>query len=135
MSTILIPTVFFDSKYDAAKYPGSGECDGIQNGANCQYFVYEILRHFGYDVPDLRSSELWEDSSHTDKVESFKPLDILFFNKDSNPYGAHLGLYLGANKAIHLSKEVGYPAIWDLEEFGKRDQYSFLLGGKRMRRR
>lgn len=129
---ISIPIEFFDSKYDGSKYPGSGSCSGIKNGANCQYFAYELLKNFGYTVPDLRSSNLWEDTTYTQKVESFKPLDLLLFSKDSDPYGAHVGVYIGKNKVIHLSQEIGYPTIWDLEDFKKRDRYSVLLGGKRV---
>jgi murein DD-endopeptidase / murein LD-carboxypeptidase len=134
METLSIQLEFFDSKYDASKYPGSGKCDGLKNGSNCQYFAYELLRHFGYTVPDLRSSDLWEDTEYSEIVNEFEPLDILFFNTDSKSYGAHVGLYIGAGKVIHLSKEVGYPTIWSLEEFQSRDHYSCLIGGKRIRK-
>lgn len=87
---ISIPIEFFDSKYDGTKYPGSGNYTGIKEGANCQYFAYELLKHFGIYLPDLRSSDLWEDIIYTEKVESFEPLDILFFGKSLDSYGAHV---------------------------------------------
>ncbi len=133
MKQISIPIRFFDSTYDSSRYPGSSKCDGIENGANCQYFAYELLRYYGYIVPNLRSSDLWEDDTYTERVDSFEPLDILFFNKDPESYGAHVGIYIGANKVIHLSKEVGYPTVWDMKEFKLREQYSCLLGGKRFK--
>ena len=132
IQTLIIPPRFLEVTYDSAKYPGSGECNGIENGANCQYFAYEFLRHFGLSVPGLRSSELWEDSVYTREVHSFEPLDLIFFNKNEDPYGAHIGVYLGDNEVFHLSKEVGRPAIWDMHEFKKRPQYSYVLGGKRV---
>lgn len=131
---ILIPSEFFDSKYDASKYPGSGNCTGIKDGANCQYFAYEFLKHFRYIVPDLRSSDLWEDIIYTKKVESFEPLDLLLFNKDSKAYSAHVGVYIGENKVLHLSKEVGCPIVWDLEDFKKYPHYKFLIGAKRIKK-
>lgn len=129
---MLLPARFFNAKYDGTKYPGSGNCNGIENGANCQYFAYELLKHFGYIVPDLRSSDLWADNIHTKEVHSFEPLDLLFFNENADSYGAHVGVYLGGGKVVHLSKEIGHPVIWDLSEFEKRPRYSNLLGGKRV---
>jgi murein DD-endopeptidase / murein LD-carboxypeptidase len=132
ISTISIPQMFFNSKYDASKYPGSKNCSGLVNGANCQYFAYELLKHFGRIVPDFRSSNLWEDSIHTMRVVELEPLDLLLFNKNENSYGAHIGVYLGENKVIHLCKEVGFPIVWDMEEFGKRNNYSYFIGAKRV---
>jgi cell wall-associated NlpC family hydrolase len=60
------------------------------------------------------------------------PLDILFFNIDSDPYGAHIGIYIGSNKVVHLSEEVGYTTVWDLDEFKKRERYKCFLGAKRL---
>ena len=131
METLSIPITFFNAKYDASKYPGSGNCNGLENGANCQYFAYELLKYFGHTLPDLRSSDLWKDTIYTKQVQTFEPLDIIFFNKDNNSYGAHLGIYIGANKVIHLSKEVGYPTVWNFDEFKKRENYKYLLGCKR----
>ncbi len=133
MKIISIPIEFFDSKYDGSKYPGSKNLTGLKNGANCQYFAYEFLRYFGYRIPDFRSSDLWEDKIYTKQIKSPRPLDILFFNEDNNSYGAHLGIYIGSNKVIHLSKEVGYPTVWDLLEFKKRERYKTLIGIKRMK--
>lgn len=131
MKEISIPIKFFNSYYDGDKYPGSDNCTELENGANCQYFAYELLRHFNFIVPDLRSSNLWEDTEHTEEVSNLEPLDLLFFNKDNNSYGAHVGVYIGSNKVIHLSKEVGYPTIWDMEEFKKKNNYSCFIGAKR----
>ncbi len=133
MDSFCIPARFFNSFYDGSRYPGSGVCAGLEKGANCQYFAYELLGHFGLAIPDLRSSNLWEDEEYTLKVESFEPLDILFFNKDSESYGAHLGVYIGSDKVIHLSKQVGYPTVWDLKDFQNNPNYKVLLGAKRVK--
>lgn len=131
MDTLSIPIRFFNSFYDGSRYPGSGNCEGLEKGANCQYFAYELLKHFGYNIPDLRSSDLWEDDIYTDKVVTFKPLDILFFSNSKDSYGAHLGVYIGFNKVLHLSKEVGYPTVWGLKDFQDNPKYKILLGAKR----
>jgi cell wall-associated NlpC family hydrolase len=91
------------------------------------------LRHFGVRVPDFRSSELWHDRAETDLVTTPEPLDLLLFNRTCDPWGAHVAVYLGEDRAIHLSKEVGLPAIWTLEEFARRPAYRVLVGAKRVR--
>lgn len=133
-TSIPIPQKFLDARYDASKYPGSANCTGVENGANCQYFAYELLRHYGYVVPDLRSSDLWEDTIHTTKVDELVSFDILFFNKGADPYGAHLGVYLREGEILHLSKEVGVPAIWGFEEFEECPKYKTFLGAKRIKK-
>ena len=128
-----LPLRFFAATYDGKKYPGSSACTGIEQGANCQYFVYEVLRHFGYTPPDFRSSELWDDVTHSKKVNDLEPLDVVFFNRTDDSYGAHLGLYLGHDKVLHLAKEVGHPTVWSFAEFKKREHHQVFLGAKRMK--
>jgi len=83
-------------------------------------------------VPEYRSSELWSDTEYSEVVQdNFKPLDILFFHKREEAYGAHIAVYLGNDKAIHLSKKVGKPVIWEINTFFEYPRYQFLLGGKR----
>lgn len=79
----------------------------------------------------FRSSDLWEDTLYTKKVKVPKPLDILMFNGNNDAYGAHLGLYLENDRILHLSKEVGYPTIWNLADFKKHKKYKNLIGIKR----
>lgn len=113
-------------------YPGKDGKKIFSHGANCQIFIYEMLKHFGYFIPkSYRSSDLWKDSTYTKKVENLRPLDIVFFNKSKNSYGAHIGLVIGENKIIHLSKIVGKPAIWSLDQFREYEKYNFYLGAKR----
>jgi len=132
MSNLSVPIHFFDAYYDGLKYPGSSKCKGIKNGANCQYFAYELLRYFGLTIPDFRSSNLWEDNISTRKVKALQPLDLVLFNKTKNAYSAHVGVYLGNDKIIHLSKEVGYPTVWDFRDFKKRENYKIFIGAKRV---
>lgn len=122
-------------RYDGSRFPGAPEVNGIAQGANCQQFTYELLRHFGFSVPDLRSSDLWEDTEHTSRVESLEPFDLLLFSPDGNAFGAHVGVYLGDEKVIHLSKEAGIPEIRELAWFRNTPRYCTLLGGKRCRRK
>ena len=128
---ICIPISFFNTFYDGSKYPGNPEFRGLERGANCQYFTYELLKYFGYQIPNLRSSELWSDKKFTRKVKRIQPLDIVLFNKSSKAYGSHIGLCIGNNKVLHLCKEVGYPTVWDLKDFNKRNRYKVFVGTKR----
>lgn len=131
MSSIIhdIPAHFWDVPYDGARVPAAGT--GLAAGANCQHFAYELLRHFGRTVEDLRSSELW-DSAGSLRVEApFEPLDLLLFNPTSDAYGAHIAVFTGDGEAIHLSKRVGKPAVWRIEQFLELPEYCVLIGGKR----
>ena len=127
-----IPPRFFEVTYKGAHYPGSPKVNGLEGGANCQVFAYELLRHHGVTVPDLRSSDLWEDTQFTTQVTDLQPLDILLWNKTDNPWGAHVGVYLGENKVIHLSKANHTAVIWTLEEFLKQPAYTVFIGAKRV---
>ncbi len=50
---IKIPREFMSVRYVGKCYPGATGVVGIKDGANCQQFAYELLRHFGRRVPDL----------------------------------------------------------------------------------
>lgn len=67
-------------------------------------------------------------------MASCQPLDLLLFNRNDDPYGAHVAVYAGAGQVLHLAKSVGRPAIWSLGAFAARDEYRVLLGGKRVLR-
>lgn len=133
---VVIPDKFLKIPYNAKRHPGKRGTTDIFKGANCQLFVYELLRYNGFNITfKYRSSELWEDKKFTKKVKNLKPFDIVFFNKSSNSYGAHLGVYIASDKVAHLSKMVGYPTIWKIEEFKKYNRYRYLLGAKRLKQK
>ncbi|MGK0387930.1 MAG: lipoprotein Spr [Maribacter sp.] len=121
-----------DIKYNPRIIPNGEEHDIINNGANCQVYAYNLLRHNNLFVPDLRSSELWTDTEYSTLITgNYQALDILFFHKKNDAYGAHLAIFLGDNKAIHNAKKIGLPIIWDIDTFFQYPVYQFLLGGKR----
>lgn len=128
-----IPQHFLAVRYNAAHYPGAAGTNGLEGGANCQVFAYELLRHFGKTLPNLRSSNLWEDREFTQVVTELEPLDLLLWNRTPEPWGAHVGVYIGEGSAIHLSKEIGLPVIWKLERFPEEKQYAVFIGAKRIR--
>jgi len=128
-----IPKHFFDVAYNGSRFPGAPDAIGLDGGANCQHFSYELLRYFGKMVPNLRSKEIWEDEEYTEKVDTLEPLDIVLFNKNIDAWGAHMGVYLGDGNVIHLSKVVGYPVIWPLEQFRDVAQYAVFIGAKRIK--
>jgi hypothetical protein len=113
---LAIPSRFMRVRYDGRRYPGAPGSRGLGAGANSQRFAYEILRHFGREIPALRSSELWSDTRFTRRVIRTRPLDLLLFNRTRRAWGAHVAVYLGSGIAIHLCQAVGRPAIWSLNE-------------------
>ncbi|MDD3793732.1 MAG: cell wall hydrolase [Candidatus Gracilibacteria bacterium] len=130
--SIIIPNYFINIVYNSKIIPNETKYDIIKTGANCQVFSYELLRFNNKKVPDLRSKELWEDNIYSKVIfNDFKPLDILFFNSKSEYYGAHLGVYIGNNKVLHISKDIGYPVIWEIKDFQNVEKYKFFLGAKR----
>ena len=127
-----IPKRFLAVKYNGDRFPGVPCASDLTGGANCQVFAYELLRHFGKTIPDFRSSELWEDESFTHEVTSFEPLDLLLYNKEQQAWGAHIGVFIGDDSIIHLSKRIGLPAIWKHKDFATQQQYKYFIGAKRV---
>jgi cell wall-associated NlpC family hydrolase len=124
-----IPAHFWSVPYDFACFPAHD----LSQGANCQAFAYALLRHFGHAISDFRSSVLWDDTRETVRVIGpLGPLDLLLFNPTADPYGAHVGVYLGEGRVIHLAKRVGRPAVWPLERFARERGYEILIGAKRV---
>jgi hypothetical protein len=116
-------------RYDYACFPAHD----ISDGANCQAFAYALLRHFGRAISDFRSSTLWDDTRETVRVTgTLEPLDLLLFNPTTDSFGAHIAVYLGEGRAIHLSKRGGMPVGWPLEHFARERGYEILIGAKRI---
>ncbi len=129
---ITIPPWMMNIKYNPRIIPNGKEQDIISNGANCQVFAYHLLRHNNRIVPDFRSSELWDDDKFSIRItEDYQPLDVLFFHRKQEAYGAHIGVFIGNNQVIHNAKKIGLPIIWELNTFFEYPDYQFLLGGKR----
>lgn len=135
---IELPDTFWEVRYVGARYPGSQVVrtrPGLAEGANCQLFAYEVLRHFGLEPPELRSSELWSDTVATQRVTVPRPLDLVLVNTTRDPWGAHIGVWAGDDKVLHLCAEVGHPVLWNLAEFAARPSYRVLVGFKRVTER
>jgi cell wall-associated NlpC family hydrolase len=105
---------------------------GVADGANCQLFAYEVLRHFGLDPPALRSSELWADTQATSRVLTAQPLDLILVNATAESWGAHVGVWVGDDQILHLCAEIGHPAVWRMNDFAARQRYRTLVGIKRV---
>jgi murein DD-endopeptidase / murein LD-carboxypeptidase len=137
MATIVaeIPERFWQVTYDPDHDPDSPDLCPMAQGANCQNFAYEILGHFGLQVPYLRSSNLWEDTEHTTIAEVPRALDLLLFNRTEKSWGAHVALHIGAGQAIHLSKKIGKPVVWPIARFHELPEYAILIGAKRVKGR
>ena len=127
-----IPPAFLAVPYVGSRVPGTKNPGDLAAGANCQLFAYQLLRHFGRTIPDFRSSELWADESRTVRVDSFEPLDLMLYHEERKAWGAHVGLYLGEDRVIHLSKAVGRPAIWRHGDFAAQARYACFIGAKRL---
>jgi hypothetical protein len=134
-SPLPIPAHFHHVSYNGSCYPGAEGVAGLDGGANCQHFAYELIRHFGFAPPDYRSSELWEDETYTQVVVGeLAACDLLLFNSTPAAWGAHIAVHLGSKMAIHLSQRLGVPVIWKIEEFSLRPEYVCFIGAKRVQR-
>jgi hypothetical protein len=131
-SPIKIPERSYQVRYDHKRYPGAPGVRGLVGGANCQQYAYEFLRAFGDRIPDFRSSDLWADTALTVVSKCPEPLDLVLVQDKPNPWGAHVGVYLGNRLVLHLSQKIGVPAIEPLELLRQRAQYRYLIGFKRV---
>lgn len=130
-----IPERFWTVEYNAGRVPSDNAPLDLRQGANCQLFAYALLNHFGKAHLSFRSSELWNDTTCTEVVgPRFEALDLLLFNTTPDAWGAHVAVSLGEDRAIHLSKRVGRPAVWSLDHFRKQAEYRTLVGAKRVLR-
>jgi hypothetical protein len=132
---IELPDFFWEVRYVGARYPDSPAVlarPGLEDGANCQLFAYEVLRHFGFDPPALRSSELWDDTGSTHRVAAPRLLDLVLVNSSNDAWGAHIGVWAGDDTVLHLCAEAGRPALWSLATFAARPSYRELVGYKRV---
>ncbi|MBY0456538.1 MAG: hypothetical protein K2V38_04320 [Gemmataceae bacterium] len=130
---IEVPPEFLRVPYDAARHPQAAAF-ASDRGANCQLWAYALLKHFGRDVPPVRSSELSEDTRFSAEVGAgeWEPLDLLLVNDTGSPWGAHVAVYLGERFVAHLSREVGRPEVCLLEALLRRPKYRVLVGAKRV---
>ena len=126
-----LPGWYWDVPYVASRFPGGVPRGKLHLGGNCQLWAYEVLTHFGLGVPDLRSDELWYDTTSTIAVEVPQALDLVLYGTSNDPYGAHVGLWTG-HATAHLCKEVGHPVVWRQAEFDTRHRYSVRIGFKRL---
>jgi lipoprotein Spr len=131
MGQVIIPESFWLVRYNGRQIPGN-DAD-LTRGANCQLFAYQVLAQNGFVAPAFRSSELWTDAVHTERVTRLEPLDLLLFNRKQESYGAHVAVYLGEDQAVHLAREAGVPEIWQLAKFAADPRYHIFIGAKRMR--
>jgi hypothetical protein len=129
---IEVPPAFRFVPYDCARHPRSATFD-FRKGANCQLWAYALLKHFGTQVPPLRSSELWEDKELSDAVDAFEPLDLLLFNETESSWGGHVAVYLGDDVVAHLSRHIGLPEVCTLEDMLRAPKYRVLVGAKRIK--
>ena len=129
-SPIEIPERFRDVRYNADHFPGAPGANGVEGGANCQQYAYSLLRHYGFEIPDLRSSELWSDSEHTRVSEDLQPFDLVLVHSKPESFGAHVGLCIGEGLILHLSRKIDAPAIETLKEMQASDEYRYLIGFK-----
>ncbi|MFI2240533.1 cell wall hydrolase [Streptomyces chrestomyceticus] len=137
-----LPAALRDVPYDGARHPGAPPPPGrhpydVTAGANCQLYAYAVLRHFGREVPPLRSAELWADTAATVRAEPPGLLDLVLFDAGEVPerpagYGAHVGVHLGPDQVLHLCKEAGRPAVWTYADFARRTRYARFLGAKQV---
>lgn len=129
-SLIDIPKRFWDVRYNPDHFPGAPGVLGVEGGANCQQYAYSVLRHYGFVIPDFRSSELWEDTMHTKVSGGMQPFDLVLVHDRPRAWSAHVGLCLGEGLVLHLSRKINAPAVETLGELQAQDVYRHLIGIK-----
>jgi len=102
----------------------------MEGGANCQLYAYTFLRHFGFVIPDFRSSDLWADLVHTRATPGPAPFALVLMHNQPASYGAHVGVCVGDDLVLHLSRQIGTPALETLNDIRSRRQYRYLIGFK-----
>ena len=117
-----------EATYDVGNHPQVEGSSSPAAGANCQVYAYAVLGLFGRRVPPHRSSELWADRdfAHVSKQEA-EDLDLVLFNRTADSWGAHIAIFVGGG-LLHLSQEVGSPAVWGWEDFAVRERYREVVG-------
>ncbi|MDW1637170.1 MULTISPECIES: hydrolase [unclassified Vibrio] len=128
-----IPDRFKNVRYVSSRIPGCKDDSDLTLGANCQVFAYNLLRDFGLNPPNYRSSELWDDSEFSEVVIEFKPLDIMMYNDSTDSYGAHVGVYVGNGLVYHLSLSNGVPMLERHLDLLQQSKYQFFIGAKRIK--
>ncbi len=126
-----LPAAFWDVHYDATRYPGAVAPGDLSRGASCHLFAYAVLAHHGIAMPELRSAELWRDTDATVVVLTPQPLDLVLFHDRQQAFGAHVGVVCGDDEVVHLSKEVGRPAVWTFAQFAATPRFAHRIGLKR----
>jgi len=127
-----IPPRFVNVHYDGLRIPDVENQSDLTLGANCQLYAYELLRYFGKHPPSLRSSELWRDNAYTKETKTYKTLDLMLYNKTPQAYGAHVGVYVGDGRILHLSYAIGYPVIQKHTALLSQAKYACFIGAKRV---
>ncbi|HEY5304677.1 MAG TPA: hypothetical protein VIJ86_11580 [Acidimicrobiales bacterium] len=118
--------------YNTSAGPMADSPSSWLEGSNCQRFAYGVMALFDLWCPPLRSSNLWKEEELTIVVNEPKPLDLILFNSSGKSFGAHIGIFMTSGEILHLSQEVGKPAVWSFEEFATRPRYSTIVGIKRI---
>ncbi|HEY5267076.1 MAG TPA: hypothetical protein VIJ40_09705 [Acidimicrobiales bacterium] len=126
------PEKVWSVPYSLLASPTSDAPESWLDGSNCQRFAYGVLRLFDLDCPPLRSSNLWEEEMYTGIVNRPEPLDLVFFGPGTDPFGAHIGVWMAPDEIFHLCSEVGVPAVWRMSEFATRPRYKTVIGVKRI---
>ena len=142
-----VPAWVWDAHYDGARHPqavdlraasaASDPSGGPALGANCQLYAYSVLRLTGRQVPPHRSSELWADTAlEHPRLGDVEPWDLVLFNRHCEhgaaAYGAHVAVYLGGDRLLHLCAELGRPAVWTWSDFAARERYETVVGAVRV---
>jgi hypothetical protein len=130
---IIIPERFKNIKYKSSRIPGVKDQENLLLGANCQVYIYEFLKEFKKNIPNFRSSELWDDIIYTQKIEGdYLPFDIMLYNSKKEAYGAHVGLYIGNGNILHLSKGNEVPKVEMHKAMLVQKKYNCFIGAKRL---
>lgn len=76
--------------------------------ADCQRFAYAVLALFGLACPPLRSSDLWDDRTATAVVRNPEPLDLMLYNRTTDPFSAHVAVWMAPGVAVISTRAAAF---------------------------
>jgi len=109
-------------------------------GTNCQLLVLALARAMGYELPALRSAELFIDTDYTEfipGIEEARTGDIIFLTRDgqTDPRLFHVGVLSfdeeGELYLNHNARHVGFARKEKLEEAMEDPRHAVNAGIKR----
>ena len=131
---IELPDTYWEVRYVGARYPGSTAVHarpGLADGANCQLFAYEVLRHFGLAPARTALERAVVGHATTPTRDGAAPLDLVLVNTTPTRGAPTSASGPATTRCSTCAPRSGRPALWNMAMFAARPSYRVLVGFKR----